>query len=146
MNLITCLRPHWKCLQGFNDNDSVSLRVFLDKWDNDYRKDKDIPFYSYENRPATFELDCYTHLSFDMEEKRKLEKAIDDLIENTDLSFPKHNTCLSIAGSDKALLDKTILDKVVNVSGQSELDSVLDSIGSKSVSYFVLFKKMRFVF
>lgn len=93
LNLISVLRPYWKCLQGLNGVDmSQTLSGYLSKWDETYRKD--ITFFDLKNKPKTYPITGFYPLYSD-DENERLDKVIDDLIATTDLSVPERKTLLA---------------------------------------------------
>ncbi len=99
-NLIAVLRPYWKSLQSLNDDDTLSLGEFLQKWDDEHRKT--IKFYSNDHRPEQFDLTGFYPL-YPEEENQRLDKEIDRLIEITDLKVPTEHTCYAINEKSSSL-------------------------------------------
>nr|QDF21421.1 histone deacetylase 6 [Brachionus koreanus] len=93
-NLISVLRPYWKCLQSLNDiDDSIILEKYLEDWNLKYRKD--IKFYTDQTKPEQFELTGFYPL-YSEEENMQWDKKIDELIESTDLFVPEKRTCFQL--------------------------------------------------
>lgn len=135
------MRPYWKSLQAFNDNDDIDIETFLKKWDDEYRKDKDIPFYSYEDRPKSFALTGFYPLYSD-EDNARLDIEIDDLIKSTDLYVPDQRTCISLYKIDRNLLDRNNFIKTVELETLNESDHyenllrITNGIASRKVNSF----------
>lgn len=90
-NLKAALRPYWCCLQYLNENDTIELDDYLQKFEE---KRKEIKFFNTEAPPTEFDLTGFYPLYPD-EENQRLDKVIDEIIENTDLSVPPKRTCLA---------------------------------------------------
>jgi hypothetical protein len=140
-NLTSVLRPYWKCLQSLNDEDkSVDLNTYLDDWDKTNRAG--INFYSYENPPKPFQLTGFYPLWTD-EENARLDKEIDQLIANTDLSVPAGRICLGLTAAEGlAGLDKETVAKCVPVELNSNENSDLDS-GFRAVAFQIANKNVN---
>jgi histone deacetylase 6 len=132
MNLISLLRPHWKCLTNLNDSETNGLKLsdYLKKWDEDYRKDKGIPYYDYNNRPEKFPLTGFYPL-YSEEENVQLDAEIEHLIQVTDLGFPKHRTGLII--ENQMVKKCTAIQSEV---GKSVL-KIVDEIAHKNVKTYL---------
>lgn len=103
--LKSVLRPYWCCLQNLNEiNLNIELEEYLAKFEE---KRKDIKFYTDETKPEEFQLTGFYPLYTD-DENRELDVAIDKLIENTDLSWPKKRT--SICSDDRMMLHSNLVD------------------------------------
>ena len=111
----------------------MSLNEYLLDWDKKHREK--IAFYNNENPPDEFELTGFYPLYSD-EENIRLDKEIDDLIKNTNLSVPEYKTCIP---SDRKLikeLNNTNVHMIPKHESDSPLKSVINSICKQEVNSF----------
>ncbi|CAF0704332.1 unnamed protein product [Brachionus calyciflorus] len=130
MNLISMLRPYWKCLQSLNDSDdSITLEKYLLDWNEKYRKD--IKFYPDEIKPGQFELTGFYPLYSD-EENAVWDKKIDELIQKTDLFVPEKKSCYQIDDGVEFVTD--IFSKIEPSVSQldSKLSGVLENLAQRN--------------
>lgn len=134
MNLISVLRPYWKCLQDLNDIDeTTSLETYLKNWNENYRKD--INFYDYDKRPEEFALTGFYPLYPD-EENERLDKVIDELIKSTDLAVPNNKICFSLDDEqlNRLKLSNQRYDRILLTGSHSILDLV-ENLANKKVVF-----------
>lgn len=137
-NLISVLRPYWKCLQSFNDtDDSITLDQYLQDWDLKYRKD--IKFYTDETKPEKFELTGFYPLYSD-EENMQWDKKIDELIESTDLFVPEKRTCFQVEGDIE--FSSSLFTRIEN-SQCSPIFSVGQQLAQRNVFKIFLYQKVN---
>ena len=143
-NLTSVLRPYWKNLQFLNEDDTtITLDSYLEDWDDTYRTD--ILYFSHDNRPDTFEFDCYSFLTFPEEEKANLDAQIDKLIETTSLCVPETKSCLVVDESVRHLLDQKLANQCADLTHrldtatQNGVWTVLKSVGAMRVSLLLSF-------
>lgn len=135
-NVTAVLRPYWKCLQNLNDPESMSLSEYLVDWDKKHRRNVD--FYDNDNPPDEFELTGFYPL-YSNEENIRLDKEIDDLIENTNLLLPKFKTCIpsfSDYENEYLQLTDTNVHIVPKLESENSLKLVINTISKQEVIYF----------
>ncbi|RNA32151.1 Histone deacetylase 6 [Brachionus plicatilis] len=140
MNLISVLRPYWKCLQSLNDtDDSISLEQYLLDWDLKYRKD--IKFYTEETKPEEFELTGFYPMYSD-DENSHWDKKIDELIESTDLFVPEKKTCFQVEDGIEFSCD--LFFQIDKSESASEILSVCQNLAQRNFTNgLVLVKEMN---
>lgn len=142
MNLISVLRPYWKCLQSLNDLDtSITLEKYLLDWNQNYRKD--IKFYTNETKPEKFELTGFYPLYSD-EENQIWDKKIDELIESTDLFVPDRRTCYQTDEGVEFSCDK--FSRVDRASSEinSSISAILENLAQRKVISILIFFICKF--
>lgn len=90
LQVIRVLRPFWKCFAYHDDANSEDDLPEI--FQNIEVPKKGVVFLNDETKPTKFTLDGYE--SYSDEEKKKIDKIIDSLIENTNLHIPLNRTCL----------------------------------------------------
>ncbi len=109
-NLISVLRPYWKCLNKMNESDeSLPLSKYLADWDEKHRKSTQ--FFSYSNLPDKYPLTGFFPF-YTEEDKKHLNILMDELIEKTDLSCPAKRTGILIENPEAEFkLDAKLLEE-----------------------------------
>jgi hypothetical protein len=134
LNLISVLRPYWKCLQNLNDTDAaITLEKYLENWHEQNRKD--IAFFDPNNKPKEFPLFGFYDLYADAENAR-LDKVIEDIIQSTDLSVPKSKICFC---SDDKQLDRLKFSRencsrVLAASDQRCVFNLIENLANRHVN------------
>lgn len=127
-NIISVLRPYWKCLQSMNDIDKLmSLEKYLKDWDENHRKNikffepKDILEKTEEQKIKFYKL-------APQEEIEKLDKEVNELIEVTNLFVPNNRLFDIDLGfneenqtNENILVNSSILESISNVSSSKVL-------------------------
>jgi len=117
-----------------NDDDTLNLKEFLQKWDEDHRKA--IKFYSNDHRPEEFDLTGFYPL-YPEEENKRLDKEIDRLIEITDLKVPSGHTCYAINEKTSALGNSKIFERASITHVGSNFQDVVQNVAQGKVIYFL---------
>lgn len=151
-NVISILRPYWRCLQHFNEIDHlVSLNKYLHRWDETHRRD--VKFFEPEQTLTKTEQEKIKfYKTPTSEQKVLLDDEIERAIESTDLTVPENRLLDSSQISDikSSSRSRKISGSESLLEAMVEHDTViqpvlecLESIGSKKVmslfkSYYII--------